>query len=321
MPFLNPARSLGLAFILNKWENHWVYFMGPMLGGIISGLTYEYIFNSNRIKRSKGSTDGDTSSIPSDEDNYDDLDKPATSKFHGSTYNMYRSASGPNGPTYCHSLTTANLYSTPGNKLERVESLYCGTKSLGCRSPPLTRANLNRSQSVCTKSNSGGYRDLIPKPGPLVPAQSLYPIRLNQQNHLQNQNVQNQMQQRTENTYGVRGVTPGTASRTDNYQTIERGYGNSRTQEQNSSNKYEEHTKNCRSNRPESMYGILGMQSRRIQTNQSDDSSTYSSYPRNYPQKTGGRSISGNDAKISQQNQLLPNTNSYTHQHSPNSQY
>lgn len=91
MPYLNPARSLGPAFVLNKWDNHWVYWIGPMVGGMISGLIYEFIFNPRRhIRQPKESIDGDSSSIHSDEDTYDDLDKPAGPKFHGSTYNTYR---------------------------------------------------------------------------------------------------------------------------------------------------------------------------------------------------------------------------------------
>lgn len=85
-----------------------------------------------------------------------------------------------------------------------------------CKSPPLTRANLNRSQSVYAKSQTAINRDLggggqgnggIPRPGPLVPAQSLYPLRVSGQNsHVQNQNVQNQMNQvnRSESIYGIR---------------------------------------------------------------------------------------------------------------------
>lgn len=57
------------------------------------------------------------------------------------------------GPAYCGSLASASLYSAPPCKLDRVESLYGGTKSLYTKSPPLTRANLNRSQSVYTKSS------------------------------------------------------------------------------------------------------------------------------------------------------------------------
>lgn len=190
---------------------------------------------------------------------------------------------------YCASVASASLYSAPPTKLERVESLYGGTKSLYCKSPPLTRANLNRSQSVYAKSNTAINRDILPRPGPLVPAQSLYPMRLNQQqSHVQNQNVQNQMQQRSESIYGVRGVAPGIATRTNEasnstaaaYSGNNQGntalYG-TRNQPSGSSDngsKYDENRP--RGNRPESMYGLVNGQ-RRNQSSQSDDSS-YGSY-------------------------------------------
>lgn len=272
MPYLNPARSLGPSLVLSKWDNHWVYWLGPIVGGIVSGLTYEYIFNPRRHKQQKDTMDGESSSIRSDEDTYDDLDKPVGPKFHGSTYNTYRpTPGGANGPTgYCPSLTSASLYSAPPSKLERVESLYGGTKSLYCKSPPLTRANLNRSQSVYTKSNNGVNRDVIPKPGPLVPAQSLYPMRLNQQSHVQNQNVQNQLQQRSESIYAVRGVASGASTTTDNFPSRSNYSRNPEGM------KYEENQKMERA-RPESMYGMVGTQTRRGQSTQSDDSS-YGSY-------------------------------------------
>ncbi|XP_035221956.1 aquaporin-5-like isoform X2 [Stegodyphus dumicola] len=43
---MNPARSLGPAFVMNTWTNHWVYWSGPVLGGLLAGLIYEYIFDS-----------------------------------------------------------------------------------------------------------------------------------------------------------------------------------------------------------------------------------------------------------------------------------
>lgn len=202
MPSLNPARALGPAFVMNKWENHWVYWTGPVLGGVVAGLVYEFIFSPRRQpRRPSDSIDGDSSSIHSDEDPYDDLDKGG--KMHHGVMrsvqpggDIYRPVGtlpvGPStmgspapgglgglgGPgSYCPSLTSASLYAAPPCKLERVESLYGGTKSLYAKSPPLTRANLNRSQSVYTKS-PGAMGPALPRPGPLVPAQSLYPMRL-----------------------------------------------------------------------------------------------------------------------------------------------
>ena len=206
MPYLNPARSLGPAFVLNKWDNHWVYWFGPLVGGALSGLVYEYVFNPKRIlKRSKNNLDNDSSSMQSDDEiNYDlQLEKPTIqqNKYHGAG-TTYRTNVAQQS-AYCQS-----LYTTGPPKFEQNEPLYGGTRSLYCKSPPLTRANLNRSQSVYAKSQTAINRDFGPRPGPLVPAQSLYPIRLSsntQNSHLQNQNVQNQMQQRSDSIYGIRG--------------------------------------------------------------------------------------------------------------------
>ncbi|KAG1927893.1 aquaporin-4 isoform M23 [Pimephales promelas] len=41
---LNPARSLGPAIILGYWEHHWVYWIGPILGAVLAGLSHEFIF-------------------------------------------------------------------------------------------------------------------------------------------------------------------------------------------------------------------------------------------------------------------------------------
>lgn len=40
----NSARTFGPALIQNVWENHWVYWVGPNIGGILAALVYEYIF-------------------------------------------------------------------------------------------------------------------------------------------------------------------------------------------------------------------------------------------------------------------------------------
>ncbi|KYN08869.1 PREDICTED: neurogenic protein big brain [Trachymyrmex cornetzi] len=227
-PFLNPARALGPAFVMNRWDNHWVYWVGPLSGGAIAALLHEYVLSSRKTKDSRDLDDGDNSSMRSDEDTYDDLDKPNGPKFP-SAYATYRPVAG----------ASSSIYSAPPSALERVESIYGGTKSLYCKSPPLTRANLNRSQSVYAKSTSGPRDGLmIPKPGPLVPAQSLYPIRLGQngcqngnretqsgqplggppsqsaQNHNStNQNMQNQLQQCTQSIYGIRGISTGLSTR------------------------------------------------------------------------------------------------------------
>lgn len=205
MPYLNPARSLGPSFVLNRWDNHWVYWLGPMVGGFIAGLIYKYVFNPRRAFRLNKDLENDSACISDDDTNSDlDLDKlnMPQPKFHGSSYRSPNGTMQQQG-SYCQNLYTTEL----GSKAETLEPIYGGTRSMYCKSPPLTRANLNRSQSVYTKSNTAINREFLPRGGPLVPAQSLYPLRVNaqtQNSHLQNQNVQNQMQQRSESIYGIR---------------------------------------------------------------------------------------------------------------------
>jgi len=41
---LNPARSLGPAIFANEWENHFVYWIGPLVGAIIAGFLYRTVW-------------------------------------------------------------------------------------------------------------------------------------------------------------------------------------------------------------------------------------------------------------------------------------
>ncbi|XP_039984824.1 aquaporin-4-like [Xiphias gladius] len=41
---MNPARSFGPAMVTWCWENHWVYWVGPYLGGALAAALYEYLF-------------------------------------------------------------------------------------------------------------------------------------------------------------------------------------------------------------------------------------------------------------------------------------
>ncbi|KAI5699401.1 hypothetical protein M8J76_006367 [Diaphorina citri] len=45
---MNPARTLGPAVIGNHWDNIWVYWAGPILGGVLAGVLYKMLLQERK---------------------------------------------------------------------------------------------------------------------------------------------------------------------------------------------------------------------------------------------------------------------------------
>lgn len=57
---MNPARSFGPALVNWNWTNHWVYWVGPLIGGGLCGIIYQNFFMTKSHARL----------IPADEEDY-----------------------------------------------------------------------------------------------------------------------------------------------------------------------------------------------------------------------------------------------------------
>jgi len=47
---MNPARAFGPALVAGVWENHWIWWVGPLLGGAAAGLLYSRLVLGSRSR-------------------------------------------------------------------------------------------------------------------------------------------------------------------------------------------------------------------------------------------------------------------------------
>lgn len=45
---MNPARSFGPALVAGAWDSHWIFWIGPLIGGGLAALVYEFLFLRRR---------------------------------------------------------------------------------------------------------------------------------------------------------------------------------------------------------------------------------------------------------------------------------
>ncbi|XP_034477941.1 aquaporin AQPAn.G [Drosophila innubila] len=48
---MNPARTVGTAFATDNWSAHWVYWAGPVLGGVAAALLYTQVLEAKELPK------------------------------------------------------------------------------------------------------------------------------------------------------------------------------------------------------------------------------------------------------------------------------
>ena len=60
---MNPARALGPALIGGVWDDHFVYWVGPIAGAVLGALLYHFVFMDEE-QRAEGMVDSAPSAVP-----------------------------------------------------------------------------------------------------------------------------------------------------------------------------------------------------------------------------------------------------------------
>ncbi|MBM3948445.1 MAG: aquaporin [SAR202 cluster bacterium] len=51
---VNPARSLGPAVAAGAWADHWIYWVGPLIGATLAGLVHQFLLSPRKGKNGTG---------------------------------------------------------------------------------------------------------------------------------------------------------------------------------------------------------------------------------------------------------------------------
>ncbi|CAM9121113.1 unnamed protein product [Ascophyllum nodosum] len=63
---INPARSFATAVTNNKWEDHWVFWIGPLLGGVLATIMWEAILRPEQPVHSASTVNRAVPIVPED---------------------------------------------------------------------------------------------------------------------------------------------------------------------------------------------------------------------------------------------------------------
>jgi len=77
---MNPARTLGPAFVMNRWKWNWVYWLGPITGGMMACLIYEFIFDTNKTIKTIREAFDELERDSNTDDDYEDPEAKISNK-------------------------------------------------------------------------------------------------------------------------------------------------------------------------------------------------------------------------------------------------